>query len=100
MARVPRGRVLRARVLRLGGRRVLVAGFGRSRGSELGERPIHALAVQLDVAVAVARTAAGRDLIERDLFGSGGQQACLARSETDDQAPTHQLTGNRVLGGL
>src|ERR1700693_4804939 len=100
MARVPRERVLRARVLRLGGRRVLLAGFEPGRDAELGERPIHALALQLDVAVAVARTAAGRDLIQRDLFGSGGQQARLAGAETDDQALTRQLTGNRVLGGL
>src|SRR5450759_5367475 len=99
MAREPRERALRARVLRLG-RRVLPAGFERGRGAELGERQIHTLALQLDVAVAVPRTAAGGDLIKRDLFGSGGQHARLAGAETDDQALTRQLTRNRVLGGL
>src|ERR1700681_757163 len=99
MAQLPRERVLRARILRLG-RRVLLAGFERGRGAELSQRPIHALASKLDVAVAVARAAAGRDLIQRDFFGGGGQHARLAGIETDDQSFTRQLAGNRVLGGL
>src|ERR1700682_5540564 len=88
-----------ARALRLG-HGVLLAGFERGRDAELGERPIHALASKLDVAVAVARATAGRDLIQRDFFGGGSQHARLAGVETDDQAFTRQLAGNRVLGGL
>src|ERR1700682_821949 len=88
-----------ARALRLG-HGVLLAGFERGRDAELGQRPIHALTSKLDVAVAVARAAAGRDLIQRDLLGGGGQHARLARIETDDKSFTRQLAGNRVLGGL
>src|ERR1700730_16602694 len=88
-----------ARTLRLW-RRVLLSGFGRERDAELGERPIHALASKLDVAVAVARATAGGDLVQRDFFGGGSQHARLAGVETDDQAFTRQLAGNRVLGGL